>query len=118
MTVRPVTGSLALDRADANLAAAIKIYGVPPCWADPDAWSDAARLAVDVVTPRRGCAVCPVFAECEDRAPFVAQADKAYKVIACVRYDADGEAVDETAELARQERDRRLLEVLELGSVA
>ncbi|HEY3561790.1 MAG TPA: hypothetical protein VGL05_30200 [Kribbella sp.] len=118
MTVRPVTGSLALDRADANLAAAIKVYGVPPCWSDPDAWSDAARLAVDVVSPRRGCHACPVFAECEDRAPFVAKADKAHSVIACVRYDAHGEPVDETAELARQERDRRLLEALERRSVA
>lgn len=118
MTVRPVNGSLALDRAEANLAAAIKTYGVPPCWSDPDAWTDGNRLAVDVVTPRRGCLACPVFAECEDRAAFVDRADKAHTVLAGVRYGAGGQPVDETAELARQERDRRLLEALERRSVA
>jgi hypothetical protein len=118
VTVRPVNGSLALDRADANLAAAIKAYGVPPCWSDPDAWTDVNRLAGDVVTPSRGCDACPVFAECEDRAAFVARADKAHSVLAGVQYDAHGEPVDDTAELARQDRDRRLLEVVDLESVA
>ena len=113
MTVRPVTGTLALDRADANLAAAIKTYGVPPCWSDPDAWSDVNRLAADVATPLRGCHACPVFAECEDRAEFVGRSDRAHCVIAGVRYDGRGRPLDATAEVARQDRDRRLLELVE-----
>ncbi|MFD7161681.1 hypothetical protein ACFV9C_44350 [Kribbella sp. NPDC059898] len=114
MTVRPVITDLALDRADANLSAAIKRNGVPPCWSDPDAWSDVNRLAIDPKTPVRGCNACPVYAECDARAAFVDARDLAHTVTAGVRYNGAGLPVDAAAEHERQERDRRLLELVEL----
>lgn len=119
VTYRPATITQALDRADVSLSAAIRDKNVvPPCWSDPEGWSDFQRLADDPVTPVRGCRACPVLAECEARAAFVDPSDLAQTVMAGVQYDAHGKPVNDAAKRQREERDRRLLELVGLESVA
>jgi hypothetical protein len=118
VTVRPIATTADLDRANRELNAAVDRTGsTPECrlnWEFTDE-NQSLMTSLDLVSR---CNSCPVLAECNALADLMPAHDKAGSVIAGVKYDGAGQAVDLWLIRERIYRDRRLAASVDLQGAA
>ncbi|WP_433169896.1 hypothetical protein [Kribbella sp. CA-247076] len=118
MTVRPKLTTDELDRAQANLAAAVRRAGGSfPC-RGASAWTQEVQTPYDSLELIAECHSCPVFIECSALARVTPARDKAHTVMAGVRYNAAGRPVDLGAQIRNQARDAALAAAVGLEGAA